>query len=382
MSHSPHVEGGMERRERLVGLDVLRGIAILLVLGRHFPSRNFADGGIVSRFFAGWNAMGWTGVDLFFVLSGFLVSGLLFTEVRERGYADLPRFLVRRSFKIYPSYWVLLAVTFCALGRMPAPAEAGKYLFLVQNYLGFDDLLLHTWSLAVEEHFYLLLTLSFWFLSFHGRTGARANVERLTPFIAALVCISVILLRVDYSNNHPYVWSKQMTLTHLRIDALSFGLLLSWAYHFRPAWFDLVFGKYGVALSALGACLLGTALLFNVDDSYFMHVYGFTVTYVGAGLLVGAAAVSGRVWHSKVASTFSTWVGKPSYSIYLWHVVLSHFLAPQLETLQLPSVAIDLIFLCVSVVVGNVMFEILESPALKLRDYVKFSRPTAENNGR
>jgi peptidoglycan/LPS O-acetylase OafA/YrhL len=369
----------MERRERLVGLDILRGIAILLVLGRHFPSRNFADGGIVSRFFAGWNAMGWTGVDLFFVLSGFLVSGLLFTEIRERGYADLPRFLVRRSFKIYPSYWVLLAVTFCALGRMPAPAEAGKYLFLVQNYLGFDDLLLHTWSLAVEEHVYLLLTLSLWVLSFRGR--ASTNIERLTPFVAVLVCVSALLLRFDYSNSHPYVWSKQMTLTHLRIDALSFGLLLSWTYHFRRGWFDLVFGRYGAALSVLGVCLLGTALFFNVDGSYFMHVYGFVATYIGAGLLVGTAAVSGRPQCSKVAATFSTWVGKPSYSIYLWHVILSHFLATQLETLHLPPAMIDLVFLGASVVVGNVMFEVLESPALRLRDRVRFNRPVPVSIG-
>src|SRR5215831_18752084 len=77
-------------------LDALRAIAVLLVLGRHLP------------FFPLWIRVGWTGVDLFFVLSGFLISGLLFREYKATGGIRIGRFLVRRGFKIYPAYYLFL----------------------------------------------------------------------------------------------------------------------------------------------------------------------------------------------------------------------------------------------------------------------------------
>jgi len=73
-------------------LDMLRGVAVLLVLGRHM------DGAGI------WSSAGWCGVDLFFVLSGFLISGLLFTEFKKTGTIDVKRFWIRRGFKIYPAF--------------------------------------------------------------------------------------------------------------------------------------------------------------------------------------------------------------------------------------------------------------------------------------
>lgn len=82
---------------RNTGLDLLRLVAILLVLGRHL-----LPGYENNTFLSIWRTGGWVGVDLFFVLSGFLVSGLLFEEYKKRGSLDLKRFLIRRGFKIYP----------------------------------------------------------------------------------------------------------------------------------------------------------------------------------------------------------------------------------------------------------------------------------------
>src|ERR1700758_1823216 len=77
-------------------LDVLRCIAVLLVLGFHFP------------YYALWGRLGWIGVDLFFVLSGFLISGLLFQEYKATESINLLRFLIRRGLKIYPSFYLLI----------------------------------------------------------------------------------------------------------------------------------------------------------------------------------------------------------------------------------------------------------------------------------
>ena len=84
---------------RLKALDVLRAVAVLLVLGRHF--------GILDS----WRMIGWTGVNLFFVLSGFLISGLLFTEYKKHAQIQVVHFLVRRGFKIYPPFYTMIAFT-------------------------------------------------------------------------------------------------------------------------------------------------------------------------------------------------------------------------------------------------------------------------------
>ena len=124
--------------QRLVGLDLLRLVAVLLVLGAHFrevPS----EGG---AWFRAWQRGGWIGVDLFFVLSGFLVSGLLFCEHQRTGRVEVGRFLVRRGWKIYPPFWLFIAFTlaipFLFHQRPPAPVTASAVtaeLLFYQNYV-------------------------------------------------------------------------------------------------------------------------------------------------------------------------------------------------------------------------------------------------------
>ena len=92
----------MDHRPRVVFFDVLRGIAVILVLGRQMAAPAPDVSGLLKHGANLWIQVGWTGVDLFFVLSGFLVSGLLFTEYQRHGSVDVVRFLVRRGFKIYP----------------------------------------------------------------------------------------------------------------------------------------------------------------------------------------------------------------------------------------------------------------------------------------
>ena len=104
----------------------------------------------------------------FYVLSGFLIGGLLISEIRETGDLNVKRFLVRRGFKIWPSYYVFLVVAFAhMMSHHVVNFHSGidklwSFVFNLQNYLGPFDLLTHTWSLALEEHFYLLLPILLW----------------------------------------------------------------------------------------------------------------------------------------------------------------------------------------------------------------------------
>jgi len=131
---------------RLRELDFLRGIAIILVLIRHSSITQF----LVN--------IGWIGVDLFFVLSGFLVSGLLFKEYKVYGELNIKRFLIRRGFKIYPLFYVA-AIPYILIkiseSTFSLPLLLGD-LFFLQNYVSnWGYLYAAGWSLAVEEHFYL-----------------------------------------------------------------------------------------------------------------------------------------------------------------------------------------------------------------------------------
>ncbi len=145
---------------RLNRIDFLRTVAIGLVLIRHFKVQGLGY------------QIGWIGVDLFFVLSGFLVSTTLFREYKKTTTVNGKRFLIRRGFKIYPGFYLLIAVTvlgdwlattfFSGLHSTVTPERIWGELLFVQNYVGGQWG--HTWSLAVEEHFYIFLMLGIWLL--------------------------------------------------------------------------------------------------------------------------------------------------------------------------------------------------------------------------
>ena len=96
---------------RLAELDFLRGIAIIMVIGYHGAMPASAAGRL-EPFIRAWQSWGWTGVDLFFVLSGFLVGGLLFREIRLHGRLEVRRFIIRRGLKIWPMYYAFLCIGF------------------------------------------------------------------------------------------------------------------------------------------------------------------------------------------------------------------------------------------------------------------------------
>ena len=151
-------------KSRLVGLDILRFAAISVVLCDH--SNNFGPAGDLFSKTPGFlgvvlstvASMGWVAVDVFFVLSGFLVSNLFFQEAARTGSVSPGRFLVRRGFKIYPAFWIMIAATigytWCRGGKLAWMQVFGE-LFFFQNYG--HAVTWHTWSLAVEEHFYFVL---------------------------------------------------------------------------------------------------------------------------------------------------------------------------------------------------------------------------------
>jgi peptidoglycan/LPS O-acetylase OafA/YrhL len=335
---------------RLPTLDLLRFVAVTLVLGRHIGHSAQDHGWLI----ASWQRGGWIGVDLFFVLSGFLVAGLLFQDGR------IGRFYLRRAWKIYPSFYVLLGITFLMYG-WPDPSRRGfGELFFVQNYLG--SLWGHTWSLAVEEHFYLVLPWLLW--------GLRGRWRALPWIVLAvmLACLSGRLWIAD----QPFTAWTHLVPTHLRFDALFVGVLLSYGWHLHRARM-LRLTPYRGWLWGMGWLVLLPPFVWTLETTPYLYTLGLTQLSLGSACLVLAGLLTPPPTHHLLLRL--AWIGSCSYSIYLWHLPVINWLTPLvLSPLESPPFWLAAsVYLAGSYLVGIEMARMVEFPALRLRDRFRLS---------
>ena len=244
--------------QRSKPIDILRALAVLLVIGAHMTVCPPQASPLLHFITAVWQCGGWIGVDLFFVLSGFLVAGLMFREHQQFGGISGKQFLIRRSFKIYPGFWLLIAAT--AVLGLPGHGPAHPHtiiseLLFIQNYR--SALLPHTWSLAVEEHFYLLLLILLLWLS-SGRFSR--NPFRAVPWVFSRFG-GVLSHPPNQSTSHVVTTSQEFAKvhifpTHLRMDSLFFGVMISYFYHYHREQFLQVVNRNRALLFVVNTCWL------------------------------------------------------------------------------------------------------------------------------
>jgi peptidoglycan/LPS O-acetylase OafA/YrhL len=370
-------------------------MAILLVMGRHQPVYPSEAGSSWFRYFpAILSRIGWTGVDLFFVLSGFLVGGLLFKEFNTQGKMEIGRFLIRRIFKIWPSYYTYLAFLFVLmtitheLGDMKSlTVKMLPQLAHLQNYLGMVRT--HTWSLAIEEHFYLALPIVLLWAS-----RSRSHPFTSVPLIAAALAIGCLLWRLYLSlSGVPYSNDRYLFLTHLRVDSLFFGVLLAYLHHCRASVLEPIL-RHRTTLLWIGLLLLSPMLILQKESCVFVPTVGLTEIYLGYACILLAVVHTplgegclGSFLNSRPARIVA-WIGCFSYSIYLWHLdlgrdpvrwLVSHgflfHLPPELRW----SLAM-LLFVCVASLAGALLGSLIEMPALALRNRLFPARADALTN--
>jgi peptidoglycan/LPS O-acetylase OafA/YrhL len=325
------------------------------------------------------------GVDLFFVLSGFLVSGLLFQEYRERGTVSPGRFLIRRGFKIYPGFYCfLLFLTAVSLLRVSRLTDFNWWKFLVeslfvQNY--FRGMFVHTWSLAVEEHFYIALALVLYLLS-HTRILHRRTVFLSLGFGTILLVFSMRVVNALQSPTESawgdqFVLGRQYCATHLRLDGLLFGVMLSYLYHFEHSRTIQFCRRWRAVMIPVGLLIvvltpwLGTEQVsLYPSDNFWLGTVGFTLLYVGwGGVLMGVIALPASAWNNPLARIVS-WIGFYSYSTYLWHVFVVGLFLRGVHGLHLAAYPhVSMVGYTISAVfAGYLAAKAVEMPMLALRD--------------
>jgi peptidoglycan/LPS O-acetylase OafA/YrhL len=296
-----------EKSIRNFNIDVLRGVAILLVVCHHLGVWGFQTGG-------------WIGVDLFFVISGFLISGLLFRGWLAHGKVDVLSFYLRRGFKIYPAFYVMLAGTLIlnrfVPGVTPFPMTSSGVLAevaFVQNY--WQGVWAQSWSLAVEEHFYLLLPLLLWWMQ-RRRSG---NPFRTLPWVFFFIAAADLVLRLATTWNLTTAEEVPRYLfpTHLRLDSLMFGVLLGYYYQFEAEKIT----EYAKGLAGVAVTFVAVAMAWMVPrDQPIMHTVGFTLEYFGFGFLLCKVIDAKPNRAVKLVLSPIARLGYYSYSVYLWHV--------------------------------------------------------------
>jgi peptidoglycan/LPS O-acetylase OafA/YrhL len=345
-----------------------------LVLGHHMVPCPPKTSLLLHRMVSLWAKGGWVGVDLFFVLSGFLVSGLLFREQEKYSKLDLKRFLIRRGFKIYPPFWLLIAITtlvgFFCHQDVPLRALASELLF-VQNYG--PAMWNHTWSLAVEEHFYLLLAIGTFALA------NRSSVDpfRMVPFAFLGVATLCLLLRIINATHASFDYPTHLYPSHLRLDALLFGVALSYYFHRFPLKFLSFAQRFRFLLLAVGVLSLFPAFWFPLASTRFIYTYGLTLFYFGSGCLL-VAALGLPAPRSRFGNAIA-YTGSHSYSLYLWHMPVALWgiaLVAKLLPRHYNWGIYCFVYLAGSIAFGIVMAVLIEFPILHLRDHLFPSRGT------
>lgn len=367
-------------------LDVLRAAAVLLVLGRHLHTtcpedRPWLESSIIGL----WERIGWMGVDLFFVLSGFLVSGLLFREYQSYGRISPGRFYLRRGFKIYPAFFVFLITTISiAAWRDCQPFPTAEKVLVevafLQSYL--PSMWNHDWSLAVEEHFYLLLPLLLlvliycrkvatgeWRVASKTKTGIYPLPDpfrRLVP-VTAGVMAAVLALRI-LNASRSFQFETHTTPTHLRIDSLLFGVLLGYFYHFHQEKFNAITGRNRRKLLLAGTLLVAPMLILPMESPYVTTI-GFTMAAVASGCAL-CGMLGCKLWFPRCAEVLA-YIGAHSYSIYLWHMPVCRWgriVAERIAGESLSFEAALTLYVLGSIGVGVMMSILVEYPVLALRD--------------
>jgi len=360
---------------RLHGLDSLRAIAVLVVVLHH------TWGNAVPGILQPIQAYGWMGVDLFFVLSGYLIGSQLLRQYAAGRAPSLADFYVRRGFRILPAYLLVLAIYSSApsLREQPKMVPLWRFVSFTMN-LGLDRsegaAFSHAWSLCVEEHFYLLFPLVCILLM--RRPSVKGTVVAAGCIVvagAAIRLFSWIWLVGPVVRLHGADAAMEAVYpeyiyypTYTRLDGLLAGVTLAAIKVFRPGWWGWAMQR-GHSLEFAGLSLVAYAVwLFAERVSLGANLFGFPILSAGLGLLL-ASSVSANGVLARVPIPGTATLAALAYSLYLTHKAVMHLDRLLLaDWLPLESLAGLAIYGASSCAVAAALYLLIERPFLRVRE--------------
>lgn len=351
-----------KKRRYITGLDGIRAIAVIMVLAYHLKLALFKSG--------------FLGVTVFFVLSGYLITGILISEVEEEGTIDLKNFWLRRIRRLVPavmSMAVVIIFVSAVVNRIIFTKGCKDFLASVLGFnnwwqifnkvsyfeaAGVPSPFTHCWSLAIETQFYLIYPLILLGIYKLAKSRGEGRAKRGLLFAGVtllLALISVILMIVLFDPQQDA--SRVYYGTDTRAFSLLFGALLAilWEYRMVPrrlsASVNMVLGSVSFAV------LLVMTIAINGSSNFWYRGGQFLGTILTVLMVY---AVSGRkTWLSRFLSNpVLKWIGDRSYSIYLWHYPIILLISKGIKA----SWWITLIEIVLSVVLAELSYRFIETP--------------------
>ena len=365
----------MKTDHAFIGLDHLRAVAISLVFLYHYT--NFQHPDWMNNSFIHF---GWCGVDLFFVLSGFLISNQLIESWQKRQQIPFRQFYIKRIFRICPPYFfVLLIYIFIpAFHERETLAPLWKMFTFTQNY-GQDirryGTFSHAWSLCVEEQFYLLLPLILmWVFS----SGMKKKSGWLIP---AIFLFTIFLRWITWefflkqnieSDDFGMEWYKLIYYpTYTRLDGLMVGVSIAALYRFRESWLVPV-KRYANPMIIGGSILFALSLFLCMDQhAAGATIFAFSLIAIAFGVFVLSAILPGSLLY-RTKSVITENLATLSYSLYLSHKGIIHLTQKWFTGLGIPGDSYWMLLICmITCICGALLMRILiEKPFFRMRNKI------------
>jgi peptidoglycan/LPS O-acetylase OafA/YrhL len=349
---------------RLAGLDTLRAIAIALVLMSHY--NGFVAQGSVFGFIG---EVGWAGVDLFFVLSGYLIGNQLLAPAARGESSSLKTFFARRLLRTLPNYYVVLAV-YLLLPHSPiwgkTMAPVWNFLTFTQNFgMIYGQTFTHSWSLCIEEQFYLMLPLAVLVL-----VGRRRSPRLLWGALAVSIGAGIATRGFNFMHGQEAFSAPAYYSTWCRADELLPGVAIAMLKNFHRGLFDRLL-KHGNALLAAGLVMAGAVLYgvrYDAPNPFLTSTFGFSLVAISFALLT-CAALSPRSLLNRVRVPGATSLALWSYAVYLVHKPVFMALHPELSRRGIDAEApLTIVAVMAAGIFGGwVLYRLVETPFMRLR---------------
>ena len=377
---------------RIIGLDVMRSLAILLVLFGHYsaffynpispiiPFTNLSLNRFLYLFITGFD-----GVDLFFVLSGFLIGNSLLNAFSNNDLDFkylIQNFWIKRWFRTLPNYLVVLTLCLIIYSFIPLSTEAGKnsvsyykYFVFMQNfYLGGLYFFPESWSLSIEEWFYISFPLVLTLLSILFKKSRNRKFVLLTCILSFIIFGTIFrILRaseIDFSKYEINLWNDDFrTVITMRLDAIIYGVLMAYLKKFLPQYFKKF--RYVFLIIGLTVLVIAFKLVFltpgNIGCLSFAHTYYFSMVGIGMSLMLP------YFYNLKLKKVFLikffTIISVLSYSIYLINYSLIKY--PIVYLMPSSSLLFCIIKFIIAIVltliISCLLYITVETPFMNLR---------------
>lgn len=359
-------------QHKLYGLDHLRALAIIMVFLFHY----FILSGGTPWWLPVAAQFGWTGVDLFFVLSGFLISSQLFALIKAGQRLSLKQFFIKRFFRIVPAYLFVVGLYFFFpfFREKESLPPLWKFLSFTQNLgLNLKDFgtFSHAWSLCAEEHFYIFFPLVLVLLQYAGLVKKYYWLLVglfVLGFGLRLYSYNCLYLQFSGNEDNWMYWYKYIYYpTYNRLDGFIAGIAIAGIYQFLPSvWLKI--SKYGNWWLFFGfALLVGACFVCNDQMSFGASVFGFPLVALAYGFVV-LGAVSPSCFLYKWNSGITTFIASMSYGLYLTHKGIIHVVHQLVKGVSVNDNFVLLLCIVTCLAGAYVLQLVVEKPFMRLRN--------------